>query len=76
MTISHGSGVWCKFTADYNYRQPSYTVAYKAGMVLNIPTPHATLAIAAGKAIRLKKTRKDEEPWPVSEVAQAPSTDA
>ena len=76
MTISHGSGVWVRFTADYNYRKPAFTIAYKEGMTLNVPSEAATLAIAAGKAIRLKKTRKDEEPWPVSETGRAPSIDA
>lgn len=55
---------WIKFTADYDYRKPAFTIAYKAGMVLNVPSACATLAIAAGKAVRLRKTRKDEEPHP------------
>lgn len=53
---------WVRFTADYNYRKPAFTIAYKAGMTQNVTAECATLAIAKGKAIRLRKTHKDEEP--------------
>lgn len=58
-----------RFLSSYNYKPtPGSCVAYKAGMVLNVPTRAAVLAIAAGKAVRMRKTRKDEEPveWPQS----------
>jgi hypothetical protein len=42
-------------------------------MVLNVPSEAATLAVAAGKAIRLRKAHKDEEPqeWPADKVLEA-----
>lgn len=54
---------WVRFTADYDW-SPRYgvTIAYKAGMTLNVTAACATLAIAAGKAVRMRKARKDEEP--------------
>lgn len=66
---------WVRFTDDYNYRKPAFTIAYKAGMVENVTAECATLAIAAGRAVRMRKTHKDEEPWP-SEAGQAPSISA
>lgn len=68
---------WVRFTSDYNYRKPSFTVAYRAGMTQNVTAECATLAIAAGKATRLRKTHKDEEPqeWQ-SEAEPGASTGA
>lgn len=66
---------WVRFTADYDW-SPRYgvTIAYKEGMTLNVPSACATLAIAAGKAVRLRKAHKDVEP--VAESAdEAPPTD-
>lgn len=75
--IHEGVGVWVRFTGDYDFKAtPGSTVAYKAGMVLNVPTRCATLAAIAGKAVRLKKTNKDEDPWPVNEPAQDNSASA
>ena len=54
--------MWVRFSSDYNYRKPAWTIAYKAGMVENVTAECATLAIAAGKAVRLRKLHKDEEP--------------
>lgn len=53
---------WVKFTDRFDYR-PSYgvVIAYKPG-TYNVPRACATLAVAAGKAVRLKKTNKDEDP--------------
>lgn len=53
---------WVKFTKDYDFRLPSTTTAYKAGWTGNVTSACATLAIAAGKAVRLKTPRKGEEP--------------
>lgn len=62
MTTTHGSNVWVRFTADHDHREPGFTIAYKAGMTQNVTAKCATLAIAAGRAVRLRKTSKDEEP--------------
>lgn len=68
--------VWVKFTDRFDYR-PSYgvVIAYKPG-VYNVPTAAATLAVAAGKAVRLKKTNKDSAPWPENEPEPAHSASA
>lgn len=70
---------WVRFTDDYDFR-PTYGVkiAYKAGMTQNVTRACATLAIAAGKAVRMRKAHKDEEPvgWPESEPDQDPSANA
>lgn len=73
--VHEGLAVWVRFTADYDYRQPGFTIAYKAGMECNVTQRCATLAVLAGAAVRLRKANKTEEPteWP-SEVGQALST--
>jgi hypothetical protein len=67
--------VWVRFLEDWDWRQPAFTIAYKAGMTQNVTAECATLAVAAGKAVRLKKTKKDEAPWQESEAGQGGSID-
>lgn len=58
---------WVRFTADFDFKAtPQSTIAYKAGMKLNVPQRCASIAVLARKAARLKKTSKDSEaqPWP------------
>jgi hypothetical protein len=63
---------WIRFTAPFDFKAtPAVTIAYKPG-VYQVTSACATLAVAAGKAVRLKKTRKDEEPWQESEPERAP----
>ena len=54
--------MWLRFTDSFDYRKPAWTIAYKAGMVENVTAECATLAVAAGKAVRLRKASKDSEP--------------
>lgn len=61
---------WVKFTADHDHREPGFTVAYKDGWTGNIPTAHVDAAVAAGKAVRLRKVSKDAEPEPVEEPVE------
>jgi hypothetical protein len=59
--------MWMRLLADYDYRAtPASTVAYKAGGVYNAPSAAVDAAVACGKALRLRKANKDEEPteWP------------
>jgi hypothetical protein len=50
---------WMKTLADFDYKpKPGVTIAYKAGGEYNAPRAAATLAVAAGKAVRLRKTGK------------------
>lgn len=52
--------MWVRFTADFSYRpKPTVVIDYKAGMVLNVPTPAANAAISAGKAERADVGGKD-----------------
>ncbi|WP_246676584.1 hypothetical protein [Mesorhizobium sp. B2-4-4] len=51
--------MWVKFTADYDYKPHSQaTIAYKAGMVLNVTQDCQRKAIAAGKAVEMDKKSK------------------
>lgn len=56
------SAVWIRVTETFRHRpSPGTCVVYKPG-VYNVPRAAATLAIVAGKAVRLRKARKDSEP--------------
>lgn len=60
MKTSPGSALWVRFTSDFDFKPtPQSTVAYKAGMVANVTRACATLAVVAGKAVRIKRDRKD-----------------
>jgi hypothetical protein len=53
---------WIKVTAPFSHKPtPAVTVDYKPG-VYQVTSACATLAVAAGKAVRLRKTNKNEEP--------------
>ncbi|NGN44982.1 hypothetical protein G6N74_28400 [Mesorhizobium sp. CGMCC 1.15528] len=54
--------MWVRFLADYDFRLPGSTIAYKSGMTLNVTRAAAEAAVAAGKAVRLKTPRKGEKP--------------
>lgn len=64
---------WVKFTADHDHRAGQATIAYKAGWTGNVPTAHVDAAVAAGKAVRLRKVRKGEEAELVDAVYNADS---
>lgn len=59
---------WIRFTADHDHR-PRYgvVIAYKAGWTGNVPHAAADEAVAAGRAVRLRKARKGEEPVEVED---------
>lgn len=42
--------MWLKFTSDFSWRQPGFTIAYKAGMTRNVTRACADAAMKAGKA--------------------------
>lgn len=71
MTILRGFAVWIRVTETFRWK-PNYgtTIVYKPGEY-NVPRACATLAVEAGKAVRLKKTNKDDAPWPENEPAPA-----
>lgn len=59
---------WVKFHQPFDFKAtPAVTIAYKPG-THQVTSACATLAIAAGRAVRLKKTKKDEAPQPVVEM--------
>lgn len=70
--LHEGVSVWVRFIEPYDYRLPSSTVAYKPGDY-NVPQRCATLAVLAGRAVRLRKDNKNEEPQPWQEPAVANS---
>lgn len=64
---------WIRVTETFRYRPSAGTcIVYKPG-TYNVPTAAATLAVAAGKAVRMTKARKDEEPveWQPDEKVPA-----
>ena len=52
--------MWVRFTADFEWRQPAFTIAYKDGMTLNVTRACADAAVAAGKAERVARVRTAE----------------
>jgi predicted nucleotide-binding protein (sugar kinase/HSP70/actin superfamily) len=59
--------MWVRFIANFDYRPSKVTtIAYKAEMVLNVPRSAGEAAIAAGKAVEMRKTHRDAEPEEVS----------
>lgn len=59
---------WVRFTANFDFKPiKMQTTAYLAGMVANVTTRCAAEAVAAGKAVRLKKPSKAAEPIEVSD---------
>lgn len=69
--------MWVRFSGDWDYRLPGSTIAYKAGWTGNVPSAAGEAAIAAGRAVRLRKASKNEEPveW-LNDLAPAPSESA
>lgn len=67
------STVWIRVTEKWEW-SPKYgvTMVYKPGEY-NVPSACATLAIAAGKAVRLRKVSRDAEP--VEEEAAVTESD-
>ncbi|AZO54857.1 MULTISPECIES: hypothetical protein [unclassified Mesorhizobium] len=55
--------MWVRFVADYEYRQPNFTIDYKAGMECNVTRNCAALAIDAGRAEPISRSRKEPETW-------------
>lgn len=53
--------VWVAFKEDFSWRQPAFTIDYKAGMTLNVTRDCAGAATAAGKAERVKREVPDGE---------------
>lgn len=57
--------MWVRFTADFSWSQPAFSIDYKDGMVLNVTRGCADEALAKGAAV--KTTRK------VRPLIEAPS---
>jgi hypothetical protein len=49
--------VWVRFTDDFSWRQPAFSIDYKAGMEQNVTRACADEALAAGKAVPAKGKR-------------------
>lgn len=59
---------WVRFTADFDFKpKPTVTIAYREGHVLNVTSACAAKAIAAGKAVRMKKPSKAAAPVEVED---------
>jgi len=53
---------WVHFDEDFNFRRPSFTIAYKKGMTLNVKKDCADEAIAKKRARLIKTPHKGETP--------------
>lgn len=51
---------WVKFKTDFEYRQPSHSIDYKAGWAGSVREQCALAAVAAGAADRIKTPNKGE----------------
>lgn len=55
--------MWIKFTDAFSWKpKRSVTMAWKAGDTFNATRECAEAAIAAGKAVEMKKTTRTSEP--------------
>jgi len=50
---------WVRFDQSFNWVQPGFTVAYKAGMALNVTRACADEAISKGAAVKVAAPRKE-----------------
>lgn len=53
---------WVHFVCDFNYKRPSFTIAYKRGMTLIVKKDCADEAIAKKRARLIRTPRKGEPP--------------
>lgn len=54
--------MWVRFTANFDFKpKASVTLAYLAGQERNVTRACAAQAIAAGKAVAIKRDRKPRE---------------
>jgi hypothetical protein len=54
---------WVRFKRNYDWKPTSQTtIAYKAGMEVNVKAACAEMAVNAGAAVRLQKGNRDAEP--------------
>jgi len=52
---------WIRFTADFDFKpKAAVTLAYVAGQEKNVTRECASRAVAAGKAVRIKRTGKHD----------------
>ncbi|WEX76892.1 hypothetical protein PYH37_005243 [Sinorhizobium numidicum] len=51
---------WVEFKRDFNWVQPGFTIAYKAGMTLNVTRACADEAQAKGVAVKLPKPKREK----------------
>lgn len=52
--------VWVKYTANHNWVQPGFTIAYKAGMHLNVTRECADEAVELGVAVRTAAPKREK----------------
>lgn len=50
---------WVRFDHSFNWGQPGFTIAYKAGMALNVTRACADEAISKGAAVKVAAPRKE-----------------
>ena len=50
---------WLRFVDNFNWVQPGFTIAYKAGMIQNVTRACADEARAAGKAVKAPTPKRE-----------------
>jgi len=50
---------WVEFKRDFYWVQPGFTIAYKAGMTLNVTRSCADEVISNGAAVKVAAPRKE-----------------
>ena len=51
--------MWVRFTADHSWRQPGFSIDYKAGMTLNVTRACADEALSKGVAVRVPGKKRE-----------------
>lgn len=51
--------MWVRFTADFSWRQPAFSIDYKNGMVENVTRGCADEALAKGVAVKTATPKKE-----------------
>lgn len=52
---------WVRFTADFSWRQPAFTIDYKSGQTLNVTRICAEEAVGKGVAVKTAAPRRGED---------------
>ena len=59
---------WARFSEDFDWKpKAAVTIAYRAGGTYQVTTACVDAAVAAGKAVRMRKSSRNAEPVEVTD---------